>query len=134
VRVRPARIPDEEGRRRRVNELPGAEIRIVVDELKRLAAIADRLLLLGSVSTACVTGGGVDAPENLAVTDFAVLSVTVQVVFVPAQLPLQPRKDAPASGVAVNVTFAPALKCWTQVFCPPEAAHFPREVETVPAA
>src|SRR6478672_5503887 len=41
---------------------------------------------------------------KLALTDFAVFIVTVQVGALPVQAPVQPPKDAPAAGVAVSVT------------------------------
>jgi hypothetical protein len=41
---------------------------------------------------------------KFALTDFAVLIVTVQVGALPVQAPVQPEKDAPAAGVAVSVT------------------------------
>jgi hypothetical protein len=42
-------------------------------------------------------------PENVAVTDFAALNVTVHVVAVPVQEPPQPVKVAPGPGVAVRI-------------------------------
>jgi hypothetical protein len=50
--------------------------------------------------TVSVTGGGVEL--NVAVTDVAALTVTVQPT-VPVQAPPQPRKVEPAAGVAVSV-------------------------------
>jgi hypothetical protein len=47
-------------------------------------------------------------PEKDALTLFALLIETVQVVAVPLQAPPQPEKVAPEAGVAVNVTLAPS--------------------------
>jgi hypothetical protein len=44
---------------------------------------------------------------KLAVTDFAALMATVQVVAVPVHAPLQPVKAEPAAGVAVSTTEVP---------------------------
>src|SRR5205823_12622664 len=58
----------------------------------------------------------VGALEKVAVTDGGVVTVSVQVVFVPEQAPPQPWKPAPLAAVACSSTLRPAAKCWTQVF------------------
>lgn len=45
--------------------------------------------------------------DAIALADW--FSVTVQVVLVPLQTPLQPAKVTPAAGVAVRVTLVPAV-------------------------
>ena len=47
---------------------------------------------------------------NVAVTERATFSETVQVAALPLQAPLQPVKPEPAAGVAVSVTLAPFVK------------------------
>jgi hypothetical protein len=44
------------------------------------------------------------------VTPWAAFIVTVQVVLIPVQAPVQPAKVEPVAGVAVRVTVAPAVK------------------------
>lgn len=78
-----------------------------------------------------VAAGGRNA-EKVAVTPFEVLSVTVQVVFVPVHAPPQPRNLTPVPGIAVSTTLVPAEKRWTQVFFGPLPMHFPAEELTVP--
>ena len=51
----------------------------------------------------------------MAVADFAVVMLTVQVVAVPVQAPDQPVKLEPAAGAAVSVTDVPLLKLAEQV-------------------
>jgi len=51
----------------------------------------------------------------VAVADFAVVMLTVQVVAVPVQAPDQPVKLEPAAGAAVSVTDVPLLKLAEQV-------------------
>ena len=47
----------------------------------------------------------VKSGTNVAVTDFAELIVTVQLLPLPLQAPLQPEKVQPLGGVAVRLTF-----------------------------
>jgi hypothetical protein len=63
------------------------------------------------VATASCAGSSV----NVAVTERAVLSETVQVAAVPLQAPLQPVKLEPAAATAVSVTDAPLTKLNWQV-------------------
>src|SRR5262249_41069596 len=51
-----------------------------------------------------------DCSAKVAVTDCAAFTVTVQVLTVPVQPPLQPVKVEPAAGVAVKVTAGPIVK------------------------
>ncbi len=71
-------------------------------------------------------------PANVAVTDFAVVIDTVQIVLVPEHAPLQPEKVAPKSGVAVSVTEAPAA--WAALHPEPvlEQASPAPEIDPVP--
>ena len=52
---------------------------------------------------------------NVAVTDRATSSVTVQVADDPVHAPLQPVKLEPAAATAVSVTDAPFVKSFSQV-------------------
>ena len=61
--------------------------------------------LTETVSVKPAVGGGV-APLNVAVTFLDWFIETVQVVAVPPQAPVQPRKVAPVAGVATSVTEA----------------------------
>src|SRR5262249_61709334 len=56
---------------------------------------------------ALVTVSANDDCTKLAVTEVAAFTVTVQVLAVPVQPPLQPVKVEPAAGVALNVTAVP---------------------------
>jgi len=51
-----------------------------------------------------------EPPLNVAITVFDASKVTVQVVAVPVQAPLQPVNVAPAPGVAVSVALDPAVR------------------------
>src|SRR3989442_13146740 len=53
--------------------------------------------------------------ENVAVTERLSFIVTVHVVVVPLQAPLQPLKRAWVPGVAVSVTVVPVLKLAEQI-------------------
>jgi hypothetical protein len=71
---------------------------------------------------------------NLAVTDFAVLSVSVQFTLLAAErhAPAQPANVFPAAAAAVNVTVLPAAYFWMQVFVRLVPMHFPSGADTVP--
>jgi hypothetical protein len=59
---------------------------------------------------AFVTASCTGSKVNVAVTDFAALIATVQVVDAPVHAPLQPVKLEPAAAAAVSVTLAPLTK------------------------
>ena len=59
-----------------------------------------------AVATVSCTGSSV----NIAVTDFALASVTAHVADVPAHAPLHPVKLEPEAATAVSVTLEPLTK------------------------
>jgi hypothetical protein len=76
---------------------------------------------------------------KVAVTLFAEVIVTVQVVAVPLHAPPQPLKVAPVSGVAVSVTVAPFVSLAAQVVSPephliPPPEMVPSPVTETPSA
>jgi hypothetical protein len=73
--------------------------------------------LTETVSVKVVVGGGV-APLNVAVTLLAWFIETEQVVAVPPQAPVQPKKVAPVAGDATSVTDALAAKFAEQMVAP----------------
>ena len=64
------------------------------------------------------TGGGMGVELNVAVTLLGWLIETVQVVAVPPQAPVHPRKVAPVAVVATSVTEAFCEKFAEQMFAP----------------
>ena len=61
------------------------------------------------IVSVAVAAASTPLPENLAVTPFADVIDTEQVIRVPEHAPLQPRNFAPAEGFATSVTVEPGL-------------------------
>jgi hypothetical protein len=112
--VVPAHAPPQPPK---VAALPGVAVNVtVVPELKvalhvlaPLPQLIDAPVTRPGPETDTLSGNVPAAPPlKLAVTVFDASNVTVQLVAVPLQAPLQPVKVAPAAGVAVSVMVEPA--------------------------
>ncbi|HEY3086736.1 MAG TPA: hypothetical protein VGJ59_01560, partial [Jatrophihabitantaceae bacterium] len=85
------------------------ELKVAVQVLAPLPQLIEAPVTRPGPETETLSGNvPADPPLNVATTVFDASKVTVQVVAVPVQAPLQPVKVAPAVGVAVRVAVEPA--------------------------
>jgi hypothetical protein len=86
------------------------ELKVALQVLAPFPQLIDPPVTRPGPETETFNDKALDPPLKVAITVFDASKVTVQVVAVPVQAPLQPVNVAPAPGVAVSVALDPAVR------------------------